>query len=269
MGVAVITSACGDGSLFGETLALEDTEAVLLINNDHAKLRECHAILDQRMSAHDELILARGDARKRARLVAEFHSAHEQFNGVARCRKNAPRRKVMLHGENFRGRHQRDLIAIFDDDGRCLERHDCLAAAYVAFEQAVHRRRLFEVTGNFGKHAFLRTCGLERKNALESLANRLLSDAHGDAGSLLFVLSPDSEAELVEKEFLEDHSYLGGAAELVQCLDIRIMGRKMNRNQRIAPRRKRIATQHIRGQRIGNVAFELLQRGIDNPTQHA
>src|SRR5579872_6064502 len=165
------------------------------------------------MRTHDELTLAGSDALERLRFVAEFHSADKQFNGVARCRKNASRRKVMLHGENFRGRHQRDLIAIFDDDCCSLERHDCLAAAYVALEQAVHRRRFFEIPDNLGKHALLRPRRLEGKNALESLANRLLSDAHGDAGSLLLVLPPDSEAELVKKEFLEDHSGLSGAAE--------------------------------------------------------
>ena len=72
----------------------------------------------------------------------------------------------MLHGQNFGRRHQRDLVAVFDDDRRGFERHDRFAAADVALQQAVHRERPLEIAGNFREHALLRRRRLERQDAL-------------------------------------------------------------------------------------------------------
>ena len=41
----------------------------------------------------------------------------------------------MLRGENFRWRHKRDLVAIFDDDGGSFQSDDGFAAADVAFQR--------------------------------------------------------------------------------------------------------------------------------------
>ena len=106
----------------------------------------------------------------------------------------------MLHGENFGGGHQGHLPAIFNDDGGGLESHDGFSAAHIAFEQAVHRNRPFEVGGNFREDAFLRIGGLEREDALEGFTDARLANAKGDAGLAFSLLTAQRKAQLVEKK---------------------------------------------------------------------
>ena len=80
----------------------------------------------------------------------------------------------MLRRQNFRGRHQRDLVAVLDGDDRSLERDDRLAGADVALQQAAHGRRLGHVGGNLLQHALLRSRGMKRQNALDGGAHAIV-----------------------------------------------------------------------------------------------
>ena len=53
----------------------------------------------------------------------------------------------MLLGENFGGRHERRLVAVFDRLQRRQRRDHGLAAADVALQQALHRVGLGQVAG--------------------------------------------------------------------------------------------------------------------------
>src|SRR5882724_2174745 len=114
----------------------------------------------------------------------------------------------MLDGENFRRGHEGSLRAVFDGDHGGLERDDGFAAADIALKEAVHRGRLFEVGGDFGENAFLRSGGLERKDALEGFADGIFAQAEGDRVFLASGLAVECEAELVEEKFLEDEALL-------------------------------------------------------------
>ncbi len=116
----------------------------------------------------------------------------------------------MLHGENFGGRHESGLRAVFDSDYGGLQRDDGFAAADIALKEAVHRGRLFEVGGDFGENALLRSGGLERKDALEGFADGVLAQAEGDGVFLASGLAVEREAELIEEKFLEDEALLRG-----------------------------------------------------------
>jgi len=65
-----------------------------------------------------------------------------------------------------------------------LQRDDGFAAADVALKKTIHRRRLFEVGGDFGKNAFLRGGGLEGEDALEGFADGVFAKAKAMAFSL-------------------------------------------------------------------------------------
>ena len=99
----------------------------------------------------------------------------------------------MLRGQNFRRRHQRHLVAVFDHDRGRLERHDRFPAAHVAFQQAVHRKRLFEVAGNFRQHALLRGRRLERQNPLQRLAHSFFAHAHRDPALPVILRAPQRQ----------------------------------------------------------------------------
>ena len=136
-------------ALFHQFLALQDAEAVLLVHDHQAQAREFHLRLEQRVRPHDELRRAGSHALERRLFLRRFHSADQQLDAVAGARKYFSRGQIMLHGENFRRRHQRGLVAVFDHDRRRFQRHDRLAAANVALQQAVHRHGAFQVRGDF------------------------------------------------------------------------------------------------------------------------
>ena len=86
----------------------------------------------------------------------------------------------MLHGENFGGRHQSGLVAVFDGDDGGFEGDDGFAAADVALQQAVHGGGFFEVGGDFAEDAFLRVRWFEREDAFQRVANVIFAHAEGD-----------------------------------------------------------------------------------------
>ena len=145
------------GGFVHEALALEDAEAMLLVDGDEAEARELDLVFDERVRADDELRFAGADAFESGGFFGGLEAADEQFDAVAAGSENAARGKIVLHGENFGGRHERGLAAVFDGDDGGLERDDRFAAADVALQQAVHRGGLFEVGGDFARgHAFAR-----------------------------------------------------------------------------------------------------------------
>ena len=75
MGVAVRTRTCGAwpcvAGFVHQLLALQDAEAMLLVNGDDAQTRENDVIFDERVSANDQLCFAVGDAFARGGLFGE------------------------------------------------------------------------------------------------------------------------------------------------------------------------------------------------------
>src|ERR1700758_1571922 len=115
----------------------------------------------------------------------------------------------MLLSQNFRRRHERDLVAVLDHDRRSLQSHDRLSAADIPLQQPVHRLAALEVARDFRQHALLRTRGLEGKNPFERLSNSGLPDTERDAGLFLRLLPAQRQTQLVEKKLLENESLMG------------------------------------------------------------
>src|SRR5208337_1892162 len=137
------------------------------------------------------------DALARGAFFGGFKAADEQFHGVATGSEDAPSRKEMLDGENFRGGHERGLAAVFDGDDRSLERNDGFAAADIALQKAIHGHGLFEVRGNFGKDAF------------QGFADFIFANAKGDGVFLADGPAAQSQAQLVQEKLLENEALLG------------------------------------------------------------
>ena len=145
-----------------------------------------------------------------------LEAADEQLDFVVAGSEDAPRGKIMLHGENFRGGHEGGLRAVFDGDDGGLQSDDGFAAADVALEEAVHGRGLFEVGDNFLQDFELSGGRLEGEDALDGFADFFFADAEGDGVFLARGLAVESKAELIEEKFLEDESLLRGRAKNVE-----------------------------------------------------
>src|SRR5258707_4798876 len=101
-----VRSVAVSGGFVHQAFALEDAEAVLLVNGDEAEAGEGDVVFDEGVSADDELGFARTNAVEGGGFVSGFQAADEQLDAIAGFGEDAARGKKMLHGENFRGRHE-------------------------------------------------------------------------------------------------------------------------------------------------------------------
>src|SRR5208283_3694823 len=220
-----------------QALALEDAEAVLFVNGDKSEAVKFDVLLDEGVRADDELGFAGTDALARGAFFGGFKAADEQFHGVATGSEDAPSRKEMLDGENFRGGHERGLAAVFDGDDRSLERNDGFAAADIALQKAIHGHGLFEVRGNFGKDALLGVGRLERKDAFQGFADFIFANAKGDGVFLADGPAAQSQAQLVQEKLLENEALLGRRTKEIERFE------------------------GFAG--VGNIGIQVLQRGVN------
>ncbi len=257
------------GGFVHEALALEDAEAVLLVDGDETEAGELDLVFDQRVRADDELGFAGADAFERGGFFGVLEAADEQLDAIAAGSEDAARGKIVLHGENFRGRHERGLRGVFDGDDGGLQRDDGFAAADVALQQAVHGRGLFEVGGDFREDAFLRGGGFERQDALERFADFFFADAKGDGVFLARGFAIEREAELVEKKFFEDEALLRRRAKGVELFERFSRLGKVDVDQRFAARRIAETRAQIFRKDVRHVGIDELDRCVHRAANRA
>ena len=115
----------------------------------------------------------------------------------------------MLRGEDFRGRHERDLRAVLDGDERGLHGDDGLAGADVALQEAAHGLGAAHVGDDLGEDAFLRGGGMEGKDLLEGFADGG-AGGEGGADALAHAAAFEFEAEFEVEELFEDEAAVRG-----------------------------------------------------------
>src|SRR4029077_851836 len=115
-----VRSVAVGGGFVHEALALEDAEAVLLVDGHEAEPGEVNIVFDEGVRADDELGFAVGDAFEGGGFFRGLQAADEELDAVVAALENAAGGKKMLNGENFRWGHERGLAAVFDGDDRGL-----------------------------------------------------------------------------------------------------------------------------------------------------
>ncbi len=264
-----VRRAAVGGRFVHQALALKDAEAMLFVDGDETEAGELDVVFDEGVRADDELRFAGADAVESRGFFGGFQAADEELDAITAAFEYATGGKKMLHGENFRGSHERGLASVFDGDNRSLQGDDRFAAADVALEKTVHGRGLFEVGGDFGQDAFLGGGGLERENALKSFANVFFAEAEGDGVFLAGGAAVEREAELIEEKFFKDEALLRAGAEFVQGVDGFFGSGKVRLRQGLKPRRIAETGAQVFGQDVEHARVESLQRGIDGATNGA
>jgi hypothetical protein len=190
---------------------------VLLVDNDEAEAVELDLFFDQRMGADDQLRLAAIDEAAVGALAIVVERAGEKHDTIAarRALEQFAGGEIMLRCENFSGRHECGLVAIFDGDQHGLERHDGFAGADIALQEAAHGVRLAHVGNDFAEGAFLCGCGVERQHLADGLAH-LVGGGEGDAGALAHAAALEFETKLEEEQLLEDEAAMSRRAECLQ-----------------------------------------------------
>ena len=161
---------------------------MLFVDNHQSQLGEFDFLLDQSMGSDDQLSISLGNVATNFTFAIFFDGTGKQHHPVSGVLQNAAGGKIVLLGKNLGGRHERDLMSIFDgNDGR-LESHDGLARSDVALQEPPHGERLFHVGGDFLQHPLLGHRGMEGKNLLDGLPH-LVVQTERDPG-LRLLLSP-------------------------------------------------------------------------------
>src|SRR5713101_7263474 len=90
------------GGFIHEALALEDAEAVLLVNGDEAEAGERDVVFDEGVGADDELGFAGANALEDGGFLRGFQAADEQLDAIACFGEDAARGKKMLDRKSTR-----------------------------------------------------------------------------------------------------------------------------------------------------------------------
>ncbi len=241
---------------------------MLLVDDDQAELVELHRLLNERVRANHQLRVALRDVVARLLLAARLLRAGEQNDAIAGGFQNAARRQVMLRGQNFRGRHERDLVAVLDGDDRSLEGDNGFAGADVALQQAAHGRGLGHVAGNLLEHALLRSRGMKRQNALDGGAHDIV-DLEGDAGLGAHLAALKLQAEFKEEQLLEDQpDERRGARRLQFGKALAHLG-PMRLPESAAAIDQLHAATNRSGDSVGKILIEVLQHAVHHATKPA
>ena len=118
-----------------------------------AEVAEHDALLHQRVRADHHGRFPGGNLRQRQRARLAGDLACEHRNGHVQRLQPPTQVGQVLFGEQFGGRHQRNLAAGFHRGQRSERRDDGLAAADIALHQAQHRLRLGDVGQDLRIHA--------------------------------------------------------------------------------------------------------------------
>ena len=135
---------------------LMHAEAMLLVDDDQAEVFEGDLLLEQRVRADQDVDVARLERVEDLGALASALAAREQRNAQASRRAEAADGLKMLARQQFGRRHQCRLRAGLDRRRHGEERHDRLAAADIALEQAQHAAGAREIGVDLGERAGLR-----------------------------------------------------------------------------------------------------------------
>ena len=135
---------------------LLDAETVLLVDDDQPQIREAHPILDQRMSPHQQLHLARSDPLECSAAFAGLRCTREDRHPHRESVEQARKRGMMLPRQNLGGRHHAGLKTVIDGQQHRQQCHERLARPHVALQQAVHLVARHRILPDFAHDALLR-----------------------------------------------------------------------------------------------------------------
>ena len=153
-------------ALLHQLEALQHAEAVLLIYYHQPELFEFNFLFDQRVGADHQLGISLSNVPADLAFAIFFERTGQKNNSIPRRLQNPARRKIMLLCKNFRRRHERDLISVFDGNDGGFECDQGLARSHVALQQTAHGIGLLHVRRDFLERSLLRSGGMKRQNFL-------------------------------------------------------------------------------------------------------
>ena len=238
-----------------ELLALRHAELVLLINDDEAEVVGSKAGLNQSVRANRQKRGARSAERGIGRAVF-FHvrcsmfdvrcspAAGPQFHADSQRPEPTVERLKMLFRQNFRRRHQRDMVTAFQSHQRGAGGHGGLARANIALQQTAHRRLAAQVATDFAQHFGLGAGEGEAEPPEKRFDDMIVAAARQAARIRLKIRATTLNLQLQFEEFVESEF-------LPRDFDVGHRLREMKHTNRVGARLVPLK---------GHLRFELLER---------
>ncbi len=141
--------------------ALQDTESLLLVDDDETRPLPAHLVLDQRVCADDDIDVAALEQCAHAPFLRLGARSDQHFGAHTQLHARGKQALGVLKRERLRGRHQGALKAVAD--GREQRRHGehGLAGPDVALDEALHPAPGLQVDEDLVEHTPLRPRELE------------------------------------------------------------------------------------------------------------
>ena len=140
-----------------------NAEAVLFVDDRHREIAERNALLEERVGSHRDARRPVGEARQRGLARLALVAPGEDRGADAGLRQQRRQHGMMLARENLGGREQRALRSRFHRHEKAHQRHQGLAAADVALQQAQHPPLRGEIGDDLGDGVGLRPRRRERQ----------------------------------------------------------------------------------------------------------
>ena len=178
-----------------ERAALLDAEPMLLVRHDESETAEEHIVLDQRVSAYDNVDEPHLQTRKNVSSLASRQAARQQSHLQSGSFIEPLQRFRMLLRQYFRRHHKRALMPRLDGSVQSNSRHHGFARTDIALYETIHAVAPAHIRQYFVNDLLLRVGQRERELAMEGPDQEVLAlegdpPALGD-GAVRRATSPD------------------------------------------------------------------------------
>ena len=227
--------------------ALQDAEAVLLVNHDETEFLKLHRLLNQRMRADAGLNLAGRDVGLQPPFLGGAQRSDQQFDAIRRAREQATMQNVT---STLTRHHQRGLIVVLHRGKHRHQRDNGFATANITLKQTIHRRIGLHVVEDTIDDALLRARQSEGKNLSEMLTHAVCNFYHRAFGFFDSLAALDSESHRHPEKLLEDETQVSGAACAFVIRERHVFGWKVYATQGVCARDEVMARAQVCGERL-------------------
>ena len=196
-------------ALFAQRETLMHAETMLLIHHRVSQIAKDHALLKDRVGAHENVDLPCGQRRQRPVAFGDLVASRDEGEADAHALPQRKHALVMLAGENFGGRHERRLPSRLHHARHGQQGDERLARAHIALQQAQHALGRGDVGAYFGDGFRLRSRELEGQGGQNLIGDAPVPHA-GAAGQFAKLGAGHHQRHLARQQFIEGEAHAGG-----------------------------------------------------------
>jgi hypothetical protein len=191
-----------------ESGALANAEAVLFVDDGDPEACEPDGVLDECLSADDELHGAIGDATEEFATSGGGESAEEQTAGDPAGAEELIECFPVLCGEDFGGGHEDCLSTGGDGSEQCVDGDGGFSGADIGLEEPVHGLRSVKISDDL-TNGFVLSGGEAEVEQAADAGIDLGGDGDGSGLELAGGVSAKCEPQLEFEEIVEEHAVSG------------------------------------------------------------